>query len=72
MQEKKNLLVTKISQNGASYTDAFDVVKLILKQTSITLNNQIVIPKCMALFFPEMALPGWLSGERVRLVTWWL
>ena len=31
MREKKNLLVTKISQNGASYTDAFGVVQLKLE-----------------------------------------
>ena len=31
MQEKENLLVTKISQNGAIYTDVFGVVKLKLE-----------------------------------------
>ena len=31
LREKENLLVTKLSQNGASYTDAFGVVKLKLE-----------------------------------------
>ena len=41
-EKKENLLVRKISQNGASYTDAFGVVKLKLKAyfyNSVTYNS---------------------------------
>ena len=42
-EKKENLLVTKVSQNDASYTDTFGVVKLKLEAYFYN-SNQIVIP----------------------------